>query len=114
MTVLANVDDDKLNKCKGHSHMFTRRERQKSASSLVCLLQALAGQCTRLELRNEIAITGTVIGVDCNMELVYKKHRFQTKIMSSFSLQYSAEECRNSEVKCEKSMHLYASLGSCK
>ena len=84
--------------------MFTRRERQKSANSLVCLLQALAGQCTRLELRNEIAITGTVISVDCNMKLVSDTH-FRQKL-SSCSSQYYAEECRNREVKCEKSIHL--------
>ena len=48
--------------------MFTRRERQKSARSLVCFLQALAGRRTRLELRNEIAVTGTIQCVDCNMK----------------------------------------------
>ena len=63
------------------AQMFTRRERQKSANSLVCLLQALAGQCTRLELRNEIAITGTVISVDCNMKLVSDTH-FRQKLSS--------------------------------
>ena len=55
--------------------MFTRREKLKCASSLVCLLQALAGQRTRLELRNEIEVTGTVVSVDSNMKSVgkYKK-----------------------------------------
>ena len=48
-----------------HAQMFTRREReserQKSANSLV---QALARQCTRLELRNDIYNTG-ITSVDC-------------------------------------------------
>ena len=51
------------------STMFTRRERQKCADSLVCLLQALAGQSTRLELRNEISVTGTIVSVDSCMKL---------------------------------------------
>ncbi|CAI8056209.1 hypothetical protein GBAR_LOCUS30627, partial [Geodia barretti] len=51
---------------------FTRRERHKSARSLVCLLQALTGRRTRLELRNELFVTGTVHGVDCNMNVTLK------------------------------------------
>ena len=51
------------------AEMLTRRERQKCANSLVCLLQALAGQRTKLELRNEISVTGTIVTVDSSMKL---------------------------------------------
>ena len=65
--------------------MFTRRERQASARSLVCLLQALSGRRTKLELRNELCITGTIHCVDCHM----KSARNMPDIPTTFILQMS-------------------------
>lgn len=55
-----------------HAQMFTRRERRKCAESLVCVLQALTGQQTKLELRNELSVSGTIISVDSCMNTTLK------------------------------------------
>lgn len=48
--------------------MTTRTEQVKSCQSLVCLLQALSGTRTTIELRNEISIEGVVSSVDVHMK----------------------------------------------
>ncbi len=48
--------------------LFTKTERYNSAKSLVCLLQAMAGRPTIIELRNELTVCGTVAMVDSNMK----------------------------------------------
>lgn len=46
------------------SSLHSLRETAKSANSLVCLLQALKGQVTTVELRNEASAKGLIVNVD--------------------------------------------------
>ena len=44
--------------------LSTARDRYNAANSLLCLLQALEGTVTVVELRNEIAVKGLILQVD--------------------------------------------------
>ncbi len=48
--------------------LVTKTERYNSAKSLVCLLQAMTGRSTSIDLRNELTVCGTVSMVDSNMK----------------------------------------------
>jgi len=49
---------------QGNIQTISTRERFKYENTLVCLLQALAGRKTTVELRNETAIEGKIVHVD--------------------------------------------------
>jgi len=56
---------------KSHSQnsmSMAMHERHKSCTTLVCLLQALEGCTTTVELRNEIVVQGTIQHVDHRMK----------------------------------------------
>lgn len=44
--------------------LSTARDRYNAANSLLCLLQALEGRVTVIELRNEMAVKGLISQVD--------------------------------------------------
>ena len=44
--------------------LSTARDRYNAANSLLCLLQALEGRVTVIELRNEMAVKGLITQVD--------------------------------------------------
>lgn len=47
--------------------METKTEKAITVNSLVCLLKALEGQRTTVELRNENSVRGWIVHVDCHM-----------------------------------------------
>ena len=57
--------------------MATLRERVVSINSLVCLLKAMQGWRTTIELRNENSVTGDVITVDFHMNTRMENCVFQ-------------------------------------
>ena len=62
------------------SLVATRTEQVKCCQSLVCLLQSLTGARTTIDLRNEIAVEGTVTSVDLHMKYI--------KIITSLSMRF--------------------------
>merc|ERR1711911_481890 len=52
--------------------LSTARDRYNAANSLLCLLQALEGTVTVVELRNEIAVKGLILQVDGFMNVTLK------------------------------------------
>ena len=54
------------------------RERAVASKTLVCLLQGIVGYHTTVELRNENAVTGTVMSVDANMNVSLEDAVFTT------------------------------------
>ena len=47
---------------------FCKMAKRESCKTLVCLLQALEGSSTTVELRNEITVQGTIHHVDYRMK----------------------------------------------
>ena len=52
----------------GVTFPFCNMARRESCKTLVCLLQALEGSSTTVELRNEITVQGTIHHVDYRMK----------------------------------------------
>ncbi|XP_067125863.1 U7 snRNA-associated Sm-like protein LSm10 [Centruroides vittatus] len=68
------------------------REKARSCKTLVCLLQALTGKITTVELRNECAITGRIDSVDGYMnihmsEVIFNGPSGEQRAFSSFFIQ---------------------------
>jgi len=57
--------------------LSTARDRYNAANSLLCLLQALEGSITVVELRNEMAVKGLIIQVDGFMNVSLKNATVQ-------------------------------------
>lgn len=49
--------------------LLSAREKAVCTNSLICLLQALSGEITTVELRNESSATGLILGVDSSMNV---------------------------------------------
>ncbi|XP_062501566.1 U7 snRNA-associated Sm-like protein LSm10 [Corticium candelabrum] len=62
-------------------------ERQQSRRTLVCLLQALEGRNTTIELRNETSIDGRVVHVDGMMNVALASATFNTPDGTKLELQ---------------------------
>ena len=50
--------------------LSTARDRYNAANSLLCLLQALEGTVTVVEMRNEMAVKGLILQVDGWVSLI--------------------------------------------
>ncbi|XP_013421788.1 uncharacterized protein LOC106181832 [Lingula anatina] len=74
------------------SHTASIRERTKAQNSLVCLLQALEGMETTVELRDESSVKGKITDVDgfmaiCMSDVVFTDRHGKVSKLSNFSVQ---------------------------